>query len=67
MKIRLTEAEKKARKERKRVLGIKREIGNQSGVIQFHELFTYVGYDGTTKIKEVNAAIERIAELRKQL
>jgi hypothetical protein len=67
MKFTLTAAEKRARKERKRICKIQRQISNQSATFKFYDLYEIDGDDGSIKKKEIEAAKEKIAALLKKI
>ncbi|TXG75794.1 hypothetical protein E6Q11_06670 [Candidatus Dojkabacteria bacterium] len=68
MRKKLTAAEKKARKEKKRVQEIQKQIRSQLSIIGFHRIFEYEDdADGAIKEKEINDANQKISELEKQI
>ena len=66
--MKMTNQEKRIRRERKRVREINDQILKLSAVESFHRLFTYGGdEDGAIRDSELREADRKISELQKQL
>ena len=66
--MKMTNQEKRIRRERKRVREINAQILKLSAVESFHRLFTYGGdEDGAIRDSELREADRKISELKKQL
>ncbi len=67
-RFKMTESEKKSRKETKRVREARELLHSQYSIKGFHRIFTYVGdEDGAIREAEVREADRKISELQKQL
>ena len=68
VRVKMTESEKKVRKEKRRVNAIQEQLQSQYSIKGFHRVFTYVGdEDGAIRDAEVREADRKISELQKQL
>jgi hypothetical protein len=67
-RFKMTESEKKSRKEAKRVREARELLHSQYSIKGFHRIFTYEGdEDGAIREAEVREADRKISELQKQL
>jgi hypothetical protein len=68
VRVKMTQSEKRARKELRRLRAIREELQSQYSIKSFHRIFTYVGdEDGAIRDAEVREADRKISELQKQL
>ncbi len=68
VRVKMTESEKRARKERRRVKAIREQLQSQYSIKGFHRIFTYEGdEDGAIREAEVREADRKISELQKLL
>ena len=68
VKVKMTESEKKARRELRRVMLIEEEINRQYSIKNFHRIFSYENDDeGLIKEAEIKLADLKILELQKLL
>jgi hypothetical protein len=68
VRVKMTQSEKRARKEQRRLRAIREELQSQYSIKSFHRIFTYVGdEDGAIRDAEVREADRKISELQKQL
>ncbi len=68
MKVKMSESEKKVRKEQRRLRAIREQLQSQYSIKSFHRIFTYVGdEDGAIRDAELRDADRKISELQKQL
>ena len=68
VRVKMTESEKKVRKEKKRVNAIQEQLQSQYSIKGFHRVFTYVGDEsGALRDAELKETDRKISELLKQL
>jgi hypothetical protein len=68
VRVKMTESEKRARKEQRRVKAIRELLQSQYSIKGFHRIFTYeCDEDGAIREAEVREADRKISELQKQL
>ena len=68
VRVKMTESEKRLRKEQRRLKAIREQLQSQYSIKGFHRLFTYEGdEDGAIRDAEVKEADRKISELQKQL
>ena len=68
VRVKMTESEKRVRKEQRRLRSIRDELQSQYSIKSFHRIFTYVGdEDGAIRDAELRDADRKISELQKQL
>ena len=68
MRVKMTESEKRVRKEQRRLKKIREQLRSQYSIKGFHRIFTYEGdEDGAIRDAEVREADRKISELQKQL
>ena len=67
VRVKMTESEKRLRKEQRRLKAIREQLQSQYSIKSFHRIFTYVGdEDGAIRDAEVREADKKISELQKQ-
>ena len=68
VRVKMTESEKRVRKEQRRLKAIREQLQSQYSIKVFHRIFTYEGdEDGAIREAEVREADRKISELHKQL
>ncbi len=68
VRVKMTESEKRVRKEQRRLRAIREELQSQYSIKSFHRIFTYeCDEDGAIREAEVKEADRKIIELQKQL
>ena len=68
VRVKMTESEKKVRKEQNRVKKVNEQLQSQYSIKGFHRIFTYeCDEDGAIREAEVKEADRKIIELQKQL
>ena len=68
VRVKMTQSEKRARKEQRRLRAIRQELQSQYSIKSFDRIFTYEGdEDGAIREAEVRQADRKISELQKQL
>ncbi len=68
VRVKMTESEKRARKEKRRVRAIREHLQSKYSIKGFHRIFTYeCDVDGAIREAEVREADRKISELQKQL
>ena len=68
VRVKMTESEKRVRKEQRRLKAIREQLQSQYSIKGFHRIFTYEGdVDGAIREAEVREADRKISELQKQL
>ena len=68
VRVKMTESEKRVRKEQRRLKAISEQLQSQYSIKGFHRIFTYEGdEDGAIREAEVREADRKISELQKKL
>ena len=68
VRVKMTESEKRVRKEQRRLKAIREQLQSQYSIKGFHRIFTYEGdEDGAIRDAEVREADRKISELQNQL
>ena len=68
VRVKMTESEKRVRKEKRRVNAIQEQLQSQYAIKGFHTVFDYVGDEsGALRDAELKEADRKISELLKQL
>lgn len=68
VRVKMTEREKRVRKEQRRLKAIREQLQSQYSIKGFHRIFTYeCDEDGAIREAEIKEADRKISELQKQL
>ena len=68
VRVKMTESEKRVRKEQRRLKSIREQLQSQYSIKGFHRIFTYeCDEDGAIREAEIKEADRKISELQKQL
>ena len=68
VRVKMTESEKRVRKEQRRLKAIREQLQSQYSIKSFHRIFTYVGdEDSAIRDAELREADKKISELLTQL
>ena len=68
MRVKMTESEKRVRKEQRRLKAIREQLQSQYSIKGFHRICTYeCDEDGAIREAEIKEADRKISELQKQL
>ena len=68
VRVKMTESEKRVRKEQRRLKAIREQLQSQYSIKGFHRICTYeCDEDGAIREAEIKEADRKISELQKQL